>query len=60
MGFVKLKQESPMQWSAEPDLMIYAILAIPLVSVTMLTYLLVEVFQRDKEKEEIAKIQSIV
>ncbi|XEV01518.1 hypothetical protein FSHL1_006805 [Fusarium sambucinum] len=52
MGFVKLKQEAPMKWSAEPDLKIYATLAIPLICVTMLIYVLVEMFQRVQKREE--------
>ncbi|CAF3524697.1 unnamed protein product [Fusarium graminearum] len=51
MGFVSLKQESPMQWSATPDLKIYAILSIPLISLTMLIYAMVEMVQRLKERK---------
>ncbi|KAF5647073.1 hypothetical protein F25303_5246 [Fusarium sp. NRRL 25303] len=50
MGFVTIKQESPMKWSADPDLKIYAILAIPLIAVTMLIYILVEFVHKAREK----------
>ncbi|RFN51776.1 hypothetical protein FIE12Z_3979 [Fusarium flagelliforme] len=60
MGFVSLKQESPMQWSATPDLKIYAILSIPLISLTMLIYAMVELVQRMKERKWEANEQVIV
>lgn len=50
MGFVTIKQESPMKWSADPDLKIYAILAIPLIAVTMLIYMVVELVHKAREK----------
>ncbi|KAI6763248.1 hypothetical protein HG531_013145 [Fusarium graminearum] len=51
MGFVSLKKENPMQWSAAADLKIYAILSIPLISLTMLIYVMVEIIQRAKERK---------
>ncbi|KAK2668257.1 hypothetical protein RAB80_015637 [Fusarium oxysporum f. sp. vasinfectum] len=60
MGFVTITQESPMKWSADPDLKIYAILAIPLITITMLIYMLVEFVQRVREKEEKANGQFVV
>lgn len=57
MGFVTIKQDSPMMWSADPDLKIYAILAIPLISITMLIYILVEFIQTAREKGERANEQ---
>ncbi|KAL9561693.1 hypothetical protein ACKAV7_014249 [Fusarium commune] len=60
MGFVTIKQESPMKWSADPDLKIYAILAIPLIAITMLIYMFVEFVQRAREKEEKANGQFVV
>ena len=59
MDFITIKQEEPMQWSAKADLEIYAILAIPLITVTMLIYALVEMVQRAKEsnqEEDVCKI----
>ncbi|KAG9494923.1 hypothetical protein J7337_013152 [Fusarium musae] len=52
MGFITIEQESPMKWSADPDLKIYAILAIPLITITMMIYMLVEFIQRAREKDE--------
>ncbi|CAM1500523.1 Fc.00g096850.m01.CDS01 [Cosmosporella sp. VM-42] len=49
MGFITISEETPLRWSATPDLKIYAILAIPLIATTMLIYGCVEVFQRSKE-----------
>lgn len=49
-----------MKWSADPDLKIYAILAIPLITITMLIYMLVEFVQRVREKEEKANGQFVV
>ncbi|KAH7006596.1 hypothetical protein EDB82DRAFT_544376 [Fusarium venenatum] len=60
MGFVSLKQESPMQWSVTPDLKIYAILSIPLISLTMLIYAMVEIIQRLKERKLEANGHGIV
>ncbi|KAI8399097.1 hypothetical protein FOFC_20329 [Fusarium oxysporum] len=60
MGFVTITQESPMKWSANPDLKIYAILAIPLITITMLIYMLVEFVQRVREKEKKANGQFVV
>ncbi|KAK2472018.1 hypothetical protein H9L39_15898 [Fusarium oxysporum f. sp. albedinis] len=60
MGFVTITQESPMKWSADPDLKIYAILAIPLITITMLIYMLVEFVQRVREKEKKANGQFVV
>ncbi|CAG7560620.1 unnamed protein product [Fusarium equiseti] len=60
MGFISLKQESPMQWSATPDLKIYAILSIPLISLTMLIYAMVELVQRLKERKFEANGHGIV
>ncbi|KAG5818410.1 hypothetical protein H9Q74_010068 [Fusarium xylarioides] len=57
MGFVTIKQDSPMKWSADPDLKIYAILAIPLICITMLIYILVEFVQTALEKGERANEQ---
>ena len=51
MGFVTISQESPLRWTAKADLKIYAILAIPLISVTMLIYGCVEIFQRSRKGE---------
>ncbi|KAF4475782.1 hypothetical protein FAGAP_12629 [Fusarium agapanthi] len=60
MGFITIKHDSPMKWSADPDLKIYAILAIPLISITMLIYILVEFIQTAREKGEKANEQFIV
>ncbi|EXA34498.1 hypothetical protein FOVG_14477 [Fusarium oxysporum f. sp. pisi HDV247] len=60
MGFVTITQESPMKWSADPDLKIYAILAMPLITITMLIYMLVEFVQRVREKEKKANGQFVV
>ncbi|KAF4442113.1 hypothetical protein FACUT_2337 [Fusarium acutatum] len=57
MGFITIKQESPMKWSADPDLKIYAILAVPLITITMVIYILMEFIQRAREKEEKANEQ---
>ncbi|RSL49588.1 hypothetical protein CEP54_012364 [Fusarium duplospermum] len=46
MGFVKIAEENPMRWAATADLKIYAILALPLIGVTMLIYGCVEMVQR--------------
>ncbi|KAI6747827.1 hypothetical protein FGRA07_09544 [Fusarium graminearum] len=35
MGFVTISQESPMRWKADSDLKIYAILALPLITITI-------------------------
>lgn len=48
MGFVTMAEESPMRWSATADLKIYAILALPLIGVTMLIYGCVELMQRTR------------
>ncbi|KAF5635795.1 hypothetical protein F52700_5107 [Fusarium sp. NRRL 52700] len=60
MGFVTIEQDSPMKWSADPDLKIYAVLAIPLITITMLIYVLVEFIQTAREKGEKANEQFIV
>ncbi|KAI6749335.1 hypothetical protein HG530_015174 [Fusarium avenaceum] len=52
MGFISIKQEAPMQWSATADLKIYAVLAIPLITFTMLIYAFVELAHRSKNKEQ--------
>jgi hypothetical protein len=52
MGFITIEREYPMKWSADPDLKIYAILAIPLITITMMIYMLVEFIQRAREKDE--------
>ncbi|RSL86678.1 hypothetical protein CDV31_016366 [Fusarium ambrosium] len=46
MGFVTIASEEPMRWAATADLKIYATLAIPLITVTMLIYACVEIMQR--------------
>ncbi|RSL66869.1 hypothetical protein CEP53_003197 [Fusarium sp. AF-6] len=46
MGFVKIVDENPMKWAATADLKIYAILALPLIGLTMLIYGCVEMMQR--------------
>ncbi|WAO92292.1 Hypothetical protein NCS54_00979400 [Fusarium falciforme] len=50
MGFITITEESPMRWSAAADLKIYAILALPLIGVTMLIYGCVEMMQRTSAK----------
>ncbi|KAG5659500.1 hypothetical protein KAF25_002059 [Fusarium avenaceum] len=52
MGFVSIKQETPMQWSATADLKIYAVLAIPLITFTMLIYAFVELAHRSKNNQQ--------
>lgn len=52
MGFITIAQQSPMRWKAEPDLKIYAVLAIPLIATTMLIYGCVEVMQRLKGRKK--------
>jgi hypothetical protein len=52
MGFISIKQETPMQWSATPGLKIYAVLAIPLITFTMLIYTCVELLHRSNQKDQ--------
>jgi hypothetical protein len=49
MGFITIAQESPMRWVATSGLKIYAVLAIPLIGVTMLIYGCIEICQRPRE-----------
>lgn len=60
MGYISIKQEAPMQWSATADLKIYAVLAIPLITFTMLLYAFVELAHRSKNKEQRLNESNIV
>ncbi|XEU94918.1 hypothetical protein FSHL1_000202 [Fusarium sambucinum] len=50
MGFISIARESPMKWKADTDLKIYAILALPLITTTMLVYVFVEMISRSKTR----------
>ncbi|CZS74908.1 unnamed protein product [Fusarium graminearum] len=53
MGFVTISQESPMRWKADSDLKIYAILALPLITITMLVYGCVEMISRLRTRTQV-------
>jgi hypothetical protein len=42
MGYVTAVDDRATQWSAEPGLLLYVILAIPLIGLTMLVYAILE------------------
>ncbi|KAL6922931.1 hypothetical protein FSST1_000205 [Fusarium sambucinum] len=50
MGFITIARESPMKWKADTDLKIYAILALPLITTTMLLYGFVEMISRSRKR----------
>ncbi|CAG1971405.1 unnamed protein product, partial [Fusarium graminearum] len=53
MGFVTISQDSPMRWKADSDLKIYAILALPLITITMLVYGCVEMISRLRTRTQL-------
>ncbi|UZP46506.1 hypothetical protein NXS19_014318 [Fusarium pseudograminearum] len=53
MGFITISQDSPMRWKADSDLKIYAILALPLITITMLVYGCVEMISRLRTRTQV-------
>jgi cytochrome c oxidase subunit IV len=59
MGYVSVVDGAVTRWAAEPGLLIYAILVIPLISLIMLVYVVVECRNR-KERSKTAGRAGIV
>lgn len=53
MGYLTVSSDKPMRWVADPGLQMYAVLAVPLVTVTMLVYVAVEWVNKRKMAAEI-------
>ncbi len=55
MGYLTVSSDKPTTWLADPGLQMYAALAVPLVTVTMLVYVAVEWFNRRKMAVEMGR-----
>ena len=53
MGYLTVFSDKPMSWVADPGLQMYVVLAVPLVTVTMLVYVAVEWVNKRKMAAEI-------
>jgi len=53
MGYLTVSNDKPMSWVADPGLQMYVVLAVPLVTVTMLVYVAVEWVNKRKMAAEI-------